>query len=216
MYGEPAGGGGRGGRGRRAVGAAVGRRQLHPQQRLHHAAPRLPAGAVAPEAPPPPPRRIPARARLQGPLQRHRRGQGGDRGDGGGARGDGGGHGEQARRHHARRRPPRQELPLQGAEPVQPSPEPGLQGARRPAARHGARRLLERRAHPDRDRQLAHTTAEDPVPDVHASPWRDMEKIEAEKVMPAAAAVRLRTRRRRRRSSSCFCRGEQGGQADAV
>jgi hypothetical protein len=33
-------------------------------------------------------------------------GQGGDRGDGGGARGDGGGHGEQARRHHARRRPP--------------------------------------------------------------------------------------------------------------
>ena len=47
---------------------------------------------------------------------------------------------------------------VQGAEPVQPSPEPGLQGARRPAARHGARRLLERRAHPDRDRQLAVST----------------------------------------------------------
>jgi hypothetical protein len=40
-------------------------------------------------------------------------GQGGDRGEGGGARGDGGGHGEQARRHHAHRRPPRKELPLQ-------------------------------------------------------------------------------------------------------
>ncbi|XP_066305940.1 uncharacterized protein [Miscanthus floridulus] len=80
----------------------------------------------------------------------------------------------------------------EGAEPVQQSPEPGLQGARRPAARHGAGRLLERRAHPDRDRQLAHTTAKDPVPDVHASPWRDMEKIEAEKVTPAAAAVRRR------------------------
>ena len=40
-------------------------------------------------------------------------GQGGDRGDGRGARGDGGGHGQPARRHHARRRPPRQELPLQ-------------------------------------------------------------------------------------------------------
>nr|ACL52688.1 unknown [Zea mays] len=113
MHGEPEGGGGGGGRGRRAVGAAVGRRQLHPRQRLHHAAPRLPAGAVAQEAPPPPPRRLPARARLQGPLQRHRRGQGGDRGDGGGARGDGGGDGEPARRLHARRRPPRQELPLQ-------------------------------------------------------------------------------------------------------
>jgi hypothetical protein len=74
MHGEPEGGGGGGGRGRRAVGAAVGRRQLHPRQRLHHAAPRLPAGAVAQEAPPPPPRRLPARARLQGPLQRHRRG----------------------------------------------------------------------------------------------------------------------------------------------
>ena len=39
---------------------------------------------------------------------------------------------------------------------------------------------------------LQHTTTKDPVPDVHASPWRDMEKIEAEKVMPAAAAVRRR------------------------
>ncbi|RCV24317.1 hypothetical protein SETIT_5G074900v2 [Setaria italica] len=177
---EPARGGGRGGRGRRPRRAAVGRRQLHPRWRLHHAAPRLPARAVAPEAPPPPPRRLPARARLQGPLQRHRRGQGGDRGDGGGARGDGGGDGEQPRRHHARRWPPRQELPLQRAEPVHEGEEPGVQGPRRPAARHGAGRLLERRAHTDRDHKLAHTTAEDPVPDVHVSAWRDMEKIEAE------------------------------------
>ena len=73
--GEPEGGGGGGGRGRRPRGAAVGRAQLHPRRRLHHAAARLPAGEVAAEAAQPTPRRLPARPRLQGALQRHRGGK---------------------------------------------------------------------------------------------------------------------------------------------
>lgn len=47
---------------------------------------------------------------------------------------------------------------VQGAEPVQQSEELGVQGPRRPAARHGAGRVLERRAHPDRDHKLAVST----------------------------------------------------------
>jgi hypothetical protein len=44
---------------------------------------------------------------------------------------------------------------------------------------------------------LQHTTAKDPVPDVHAPPWRDMEKIEAEKVI-----LKLRGRRRNSRTGT--------------
>lgn len=52
-------------------------------------------------------------------------GEGGDCGSGRGARGDGGGHRGAARRHHARRRPPRQELPLQVEELInQPINQP--------------------------------------------------------------------------------------------
>jgi hypothetical protein len=43
----------------------------------------------------------------------------------------------------------------QGAEPVRPREESRVQAPRRPAARHGAGRFLERRTHPDRDHQLA-------------------------------------------------------------
>lgn len=139
--------------------AAVGRPQLHPRRRLHHAAARLPVGEVAAEAAQPTPRRLPARPRLQGALQRHRGGEGGDSGSGGRGRGDGGGDGEPARRHHARRRPPRQELPLQVGEPVRANEEGWVQGSWHQAARHGTGRFLQRRAHPNRDHQFTRTTA---------------------------------------------------------
>lgn len=46
---------------------------------------------------------------------------------------------------------------------------------------------------------LQHTTAEDPVPDVHVSAWRDMEKIEAEEVM-------LLMRGGAKKNTELFCR----------
>lgn len=60
---------------------------------------------------------------------------------------------------------------------------------------------------------LQHTAAEGPVPDVHVPAWRDMEKIEAEKVipLPMRGGARKKTAELR-----CQCRGNSSRRADAV